>query len=132
MKKNLSNKSLAIHLLRLSFGINYLFHGVVRLPNLNKFVSGMQDTFQDTLLPGILVTPMAYIIPFAEIAIGLFLILNKFIRETLTATFVLMNILVIGSCFAQKWDVVGLQTTYIGFLFLLLYFMNDNHKTIQK
>ncbi len=129
---NLSNKTLAIHLFRISFGINYFFHGIVRIPNLDKFVAGMQSTFQDTLLPGFLVTPLAYAIPFAEIIIGLLLLLNKFTRETLIATIILMNILVIGSSFAQKWDLVGLQSTYIGFLFLLLYFMNDNQTTIQK
>ncbi|MEG3659056.1 MauE/DoxX family redox-associated membrane protein [Arenibacter palladensis] len=129
---NLSNKTLAIHLFRISFGINYFFHGIVRIPNLDKFVTGMQNTFQDTLLPGFLVTPLAYAIPFAEIIIGLLLLLNKFTRETLIATIILMNILVIGSSFAQKWDLVGLQSTYIGFLFLLLYFMNDNQTTIQK
>ncbi len=129
---NLSNKTLAIHLFRISFGINYFFHGIVRIPNLDKFVTGMQNTFQDTLLPGFLVTPLAYAIPFAEIIIGLLLLLNKFTRETLIATFILMNILVIGSSFAQKWDLVGLQSTYIGFLFLLLYFMNDSQTIVQK
>ena len=132
MFNHLDNKTLAVHLLRISFGINYFFHGVVRLPNLDKFVAGMQKTFQDTLLPEFLVTPVAYVIPFAEIIIGLLLLLNKFTRETLIATFVLMNILVTGSCFAQKWEVVGLQTTYIGFLFLLLYFLNTNQKSFQK
>ena len=129
MLNNLDNKTLAVHLLRISFGINYFFHGVVRIPNLNKFVRGMQDTFADTLIPEILVTPLAYAIPFAELIIGLLLLLNKFTKETIIATFLLMNILVIGCCFAQKWDVVGLQTTYIGFLFLLLYFMNDTAKS---
>jgi thiosulfate dehydrogenase [quinone] large subunit len=128
---DVTNKTLAIHLLRLSFGINYFFHGVVRIPNLEKFVTGMQNTFQETLIPNFLVIPLAYAIPFAEIIIGLLLLLNKFTRETLIATFLLMNILVIGSSFAQKWDLVGLQATYIGFLFLLLYFMNDNQKIIQ-
>ncbi|MBU2907470.1 DoxX family membrane protein [Arenibacter algicola] len=123
---NLNNKTLAIHLFRISFGINYFFHGIVRIPNLDTFVTGMQNTFQDTLLPSFLVTSLAYAIPFAEFIIGLLLLLNKFTRETLIATFILMNILVIGSSFAQKWDLVGLQCTYIGFLFLLLYFMNDN------
>jgi thiosulfate dehydrogenase [quinone] large subunit len=105
---------------------------VVRIPNFDKFVSGMQNTFQDTLLPQFLVTPLAFAIPFIEIIIGLLLLLNKFTIETLIATFILMNILVIGSSFAQKWDLVGLQSTYIGFLFLLLYFMNDNKNSLKK
>lgn len=129
---NLDNKTLAIHLFRISFGINFFFHGLVRMPNLDKFVTGMQNTFQDTLLPEFLVTPLAYIIPFAELIIGLFLLVNKFTRETLVAAFILMNILVIGSSFAQKWDLVGLQTTYIGFLFLLLFFINNTPKIKQN
>ncbi|MFC0604790.1 DoxX family protein [Winogradskyella pulchriflava] len=128
----LDNKTLAILLFRISFGINFLFHGIVRMPDLEKFVTGMQNTFQDTLLPEFMVTPLAYCIPLVELIIGIFLLLNKFTRETLIATFVLMNILVIGSSFAQKWDLVGLQSTYIGFLFLLLYFTNDHQKSIQN
>ena len=129
MLSKLDNKTLAVHLLRISFGINFLFHGLVRLPNLNGFVTGMENTFQDSPLPTFLVIPLAFIIPFAELIIGLFLLVNKFTRQTLIATFGLMNILVIGSSFAQKWDLVGLQATYIGFLFLLLYFTNDTQKT---
>jgi len=126
----LDNKALAIILFRISFGINFLFHGIVRIPNLEKFVTGIQNTFQDTLLPEIMVTPLAYCIPFIELIIGILLLLNKFTRETLLSTFLLMNILVIGSSIAQKWDLVGLQSTYIGFLFLLLYFTNDHQKSI--
>lgn len=129
--RKLDNRSLALVLFRISFGINFLFHGVVRMPNLEKFVTGMQNTFKDTLLPEFMVTPIAYTIPFAELVIGVFLLVNKFTRETLVATFVLMNILVIGSSFAQKWDLVGLQSTYIGFLFLLMYFTNDRKQSIQ-
>lgn len=125
---NLDNKTLALHLFRISFGIIFFFHGVVRMPNLGKFVSGVQNIFQDSLLPEFLVTSLAYTIPFTELIIGTFLLLNKFKRETIIVTFMLMNILVIGSSFAQKWDLVGLQATYIGFLFLLLYFTNDNQK----
>ncbi|MEO9891064.1 DoxX family protein [Aurantibacter sp.] len=130
--KKLDNKALAVLLFRISFGINFLFHGIVRMPDLEKFVTGMQNTFQGTLLPEFMVTPLAYCIPFAELIIGILFLLNKFTRETLIATFLLMNILVIGSSFAQKWDLVGLQSTYIGFLFLLLYFTNDHQKSIQN
>lgn len=126
MSSNINNRDLAVKLLRISFGINFLFHGIVRMPNLEKFAAGMQSTFQNTPLPESAVTIMAYIIPFVELSIGLLLLLNKRTKETLIGAFVLMNFLVVGSCIAQKWDLVGLQTTYIGFLFLLLYFTNDS------
>lgn len=129
---DLDNKTLAIHLLRISFGINYFFHGVVRIPHLDKFVTGMQNTFHDSLLPDFLVSTLAYTIPFAEIIIGLLLLLNKYVQKTLIATFILMNILVIGSSIIQKWDLVGSQSIYIGFLFLLLYFMNDHQNSLKK
>ena len=132
MFSNLSNKTLALHLFRISFGINYFFHGIVRIPHLHSFVDSMQNTMQDTLLPQVLVTPLACGIPFVEIIVGLLLILNIKTRESLVITIALMNILVIGSSFAQKWDLVGLQATYIGFLFLLLYFTSDKNESIQK
>ena len=122
----MDNKALAIMLMRISFGINYAFHGIVRIPNLSKFVAGMEKMFEPTPLPIFTVTIVAYIIPFLEIVLGLLLILNKFTRETIIAIFALMNVLIIGSCFAQKWDIVGQQTMYLGFLFLLLYFMRPN------
>ncbi len=132
MNIKLNNKVLAVHLLRISFGINFLFHGVVRLPVLGKFVAGMQDKFQDTLLPDFLVTPMAYLIPFAEVIIGLLLLFNKFTREALIASFILINTLVIGSSVLQDWKSVGLKLSYIGFLFILLYFTNDNQKSSKE
>ena len=124
---NDSNKALAIHLLRISFGINFLLHGLVRLPNLDKFALGMEKMFADSMLPTMLITPIAYIIPIAELLIGLFLLANKYTRATLIVTFMLMNVLVVGSSIIQKWDLVATQATYIGFLFLLLYFMDDNN-----
>ncbi|MEP3372898.1 DoxX family membrane protein [Winogradskyella eckloniae] len=129
MISKLDNKTLAVHLLRISFGINFLFHGIVRLPNLEGFVTGMQNTFQNTLLPSFLVTPLAYSIPFIELTIGILLLINKYTKHTLIGAFGLMNVLVIGSSFAQKWDLVGLQATYIGFLFLLFYFTEE--KTVK-
>lgn len=132
MFNNLSNKALALHLFRISFGINYFFHGIVRIPHLDSFVDSMQNTMRDTPLPQFLVTPLAYGIPFAEIIVGLLLILNIKTRETLVITIALMNTLVIGSSFAQKWDLVGLQATYIGFLFLLLYFTRDKNDSVEK
>ncbi|KAA3622366.1 MAG: DoxX family membrane protein [Flavobacterium sp.] len=132
MLSNLNNKMLALHLFRISFGINYFFHGIVRIPDLDTFAEGLQNSFQNTALPVFIITPIAYMIPFIETIIGLLLILNIKTRETLVATMVLMNILVIGSSFAQKWDLVGLQATYIGFLFLLLYFTVDRQNSIQK
>lgn len=128
----LDNKTLAVSLFRLSFGIIFLFHGIVRLPNLSKFVTGMQNTFQDTLLPAILVTPFAYAIPFVEVGIGVLFLLNKYTRENIIATFILLNILTIGSSILQDWQSVAVKLTYFGFLFLLLYFTNDNQTTIKK
>lgn len=120
-----TNKTLAVHLFRISFGINFLFHGLVRLPNLKAFVTKVLEVFQNSPLPNVFITPIAYGIPFIELFIGAFLIINKFTRHTIVVTFGLMNLFIIGSSFAQRWELVGLQATYIGFLFLLYYFMDD-------
>ena len=129
---NLDNKTLAVSLLRFSYGIIFLFHGIVRLPNLGKFVSGMQNSFQDTILPSILVTPFAYAIPFIEVGIGVLFILNKYTRENIIITFILLNMLIIGSSVLQDWPSVAVKLTYISFLSLLLYCTNDNQATNKK
>jgi thiosulfate dehydrogenase [quinone] large subunit len=120
-----TNKELALKLLQISFGINYLFHGLVRMPSLKAFVESMLHTFENTYLPESIVFPFAYLIPFIEVLLGSLLIMNKYTKTVIVLTFVFMNILVIGSCIAQKWDAVGIQTIYIGFLFLLLFHFNE-------
>ena len=49
-------------------------HGVVRLFKLNGFSRGMVATFQKSYIPEALVVPFSYILPFAELIVGLLLL----------------------------------------------------------
>ena len=76
MNNNLTNGQLASLLLRVSLGINMLLHGAVRLPNLLANVQKMAAGFADTILPPLLTQGFLYGLTFAEILIGLAILLG--------------------------------------------------------
>ena len=86
-----------------------LFHGVARIPILPKFVTKMQEDFAESILPGFLVTPMANIIPFAELVLGIMLVLGIATRYALIGVAIQMMILVCGCCLIQQWTPLNSQ-----------------------
>ena len=105
----LNNQELGFLVARIGLGVNLFFHGVARLPNLSGFVRAMEAKFADGLLPLFMVTPMAYVIPIAELIIGLTLLLGIGTRYALIAAAVQMLILITGCCFIQEWGPINSQ-----------------------
>ncbi|MDF1816768.1 MAG: DoxX family membrane protein [Verrucomicrobiales bacterium] len=104
-----SNKQLAFVLARLALGANLFFHGVVRLPKLQGFVGGMEATFQDSMIPSFLVTPMAWLIPIVEFVLGLLLLLGIATRYALVGVVLLMILLITGCCLVENWAALNSQ-----------------------
>jgi thiosulfate dehydrogenase [quinone] large subunit len=115
-----SDKAFAHTLARLALGLTIAMHGYVRLPQLDKFASGMQKEFAATFLPGGLVYATGCGIAVAEVLIGTLLVLGLFLRLTLVAGTLLMMLLLFGVCLLQKWDLAGLQLSYVAFYAALL------------
>jgi thiosulfate dehydrogenase (quinone) large subunit len=70
-------KSLAPALIRWGLGLLFLVGGIAKVSMLNGFVRGyLAPTFEKTILPGWLVVPYGYVLPFVEIVIGAMLILG--------------------------------------------------------
>ena len=76
MNNNLTNGQLASLLLRVSLGVNMLLHGAMWLPNLSDNVEKMAAGFTDTILPDLLARGFLYGLTFAEILIGLAILLG--------------------------------------------------------
>lgn len=123
---NLTNPELAFVLGRLLMGVAFLTHFLVRLPKLAAFQAGMVKQFANSMLPELLVRPFAAVLPFAEGAIGLLLIIGLFTRPALAAALLLMTALVFGSSLLEQWDTVGTQLVYGLFLFGLVLHCQHN------
>ena len=128
----LSDRELGFLIARIGLGINLFFHGIVRLPNLTGFVQGMETKFAESMLPLFLVTPMAYVIPIAELVIGLFLLLGIATRFALIGAAVQMMVLIIGCCFVQDWGPINSQMFLLILAALLIANLNLNRCAIMK
>ena len=113
--------ALAHLLLRLTLGTNILMHGGMRiLTGENKFVTGLVQTYQGSLLPQSLVWGFATVLPWIEAAIGIMIVTGFRLRIALAAGAVWMTVLTFGVGVRQNWESAGLQLPYaIAFALLL-------------
>jgi len=118
-------------LLRLAIAISMFGHGLVRLPKLATFSNWMVGSFENSMLPKIIVTPFSYILPIAEFAIGLFLLLGIFTKPSLVAGAVVMLILLFGTSMIENWEAIPSQLIHIAFFALLLHFADYNSWVID-
>lgn len=127
-----SDRSLAYALARLGLGINIALHGLVRLPKLDAFASGLREQFAQSILPGPLVYFCGYGIAIGETAIGILLVLGLFLRPALVAGTLLMILLITGTCLIENWSAAGLQMTYLGFYAVLLATIRHDAWSLDK
>lgn len=124
--RKLTSHQLAYLLFRVTLGINFLGHGLVRLPKINGFREWITGTFQYSILPPVLTSVFATALPFLEFALGLCLIFGILTRQTLIAGAVMMAFLILGSCLIEKWEFVGFQMIYAISFFILLTHLENN------
>ena len=122
---------LAYLILRLTMGVNMFTHGVARMLNIEGFNSWMVGQFSKTILPEFMVSISSYLIPFAELIIGIFLILGLFTCRALLAGALLIVVLVFGSGLQENWNVMSSQMIYAIFFFMLSYFIELNRFSID-
>ena len=123
---------LAYLILRLTMGVNMFSHGVARLLDLEKFNMWMIGQFSDTILPEFLVSLSSYMIPFAELIIGVLLILGLFTSRALLLGALLITILVFGSGLQENWNVMSSQMIYAVFFFILSYMIELNKFSLDN
>jgi len=119
-------------LLRLGIGISMFGHGLVRLPKLNAFNQWMVDSFAKSMLPAELVRPFSMVLPFAELVIGLLLLVGLFTEPALISGAVLMLMLLFGTAMVENWEAVPSQLIHLIFFAVLLQFVGSNVWSLDK
>lgn len=123
---NLTNFELAFVLGRLLLGLNFLMHGLVRIPKLAGFRAGIVKEFAAAPLPEALVSAYATALPFVEGGIGLLLLLGLWTRPALVAAMLVIMSLVFGSSLLEKWTLVGDQMVYGLYIITLVLHVQRN------
>lgn len=126
------DKGLAYFFLRVSIGLSFLGHGLVRFPKIPGFRNWMLEQFKNAMLPQPFVHVFATILPFAEFLIGVMLILGWRTKLACSAGSVLIALLIFGSCLIENWDAVGFQMIYAVFFFILLFLQEYNTYALDK
>ena len=126
------NHQLAFLLARITLGINLFLHGFVRIPKLEVFVNGLTQGFEGTMLPLVLVTIVAYAIPFIEVVLGIFILLGIYSKKALAAAAIFIMLLITGCAFKEDWSAIGTQMLYALFIFFLLKNLEYEVWTVKK
>jgi thiosulfate dehydrogenase [quinone] large subunit len=122
-----SDAAIAYAILRLSFGLNIMIHGVTRiLAGHAAFLAYLNHYFEKTpLIPASFLPVFAMVLPPVETTLGALLILGLATRFSLIAGSVVLAGLVFGTNLAQDWNVAGLQLIYCFIYYFLLANRNE-------
>jgi len=101
-------------------------HGLVRLPKLSGFSKWMVKSFENSMLPEILVIPFSFALPVLEFVVGLLLIIGLFTRKALIIGSLIMLALLFGTTLIENWDILPSQLIHIAFFAFLLHYIDDN------
>lgn len=118
----MDHKELAFLVTRISLGVNFLMHGLVRLPKLQEAAAGMTKMYQDTIIgfeP--LITGYVYALTIAEALLGLAILIGFKTKYALAACSLTLTTLIFGSCIKENWSAVGTQMVYVVLVYLLLW-----------
>ena len=113
---------IAYAILRLSFGVNIMLHGISRLlVGPSGFLAYLNHYFEHApLIPKSFLPLFGAVLPPVETTLGLLLLLGLFTRFALIAGGLVMTALVFGTNLAQDWNVAGLQLIYCFLYYYLL------------
>jgi thiosulfate dehydrogenase [quinone] large subunit len=107
-------------LLRLTMGLNFLFHSFGRWRSLENFADGVVAAFAHTPLPIWSVRTFALLIPFWEPVVGGLLVLGLWTRWALVTGALLIAALVFGTALRGDHTVLSEQLIYALIFFVLL------------
>jgi thiosulfate dehydrogenase [quinone] large subunit len=117
-----SDAQLAYGILRATFGINIMLHGVSRLLNGQPaFLAYLNHYFEKApLMPAAILPAFATVLPWAEAILGALLLVGLATRFALLGGSLVLAALVFGTNLAQDWNVAGLQLIYAFIYYYLL------------
>src|SRR5580692_8874339 len=118
------DRRLAYAVFRVTLGINILVHGAGRIfgPGAEAFASTTAAEFSKTALPAGMVHAFLFVLPFAELVLGVLTTLGLFTRWALTLGGLMIAALIFGTAMRSDWNTVGVQMIYaITYYFLLIH-----------
>jgi len=118
-------------LIRLIFGLVFLAYGLDKLIHFDTTVNTMVSNFRGTWIPGILVRGFVFILPFAELGLGVLYLIGYRYRETLIATGVLMALLTFGLAVRGEADGVARNLVYFFILLIGLWHSEANRFAVS-
>jgi thiosulfate dehydrogenase (quinone) large subunit len=127
----MKHRDLAYALLRITFGVVFLFSGIGKLMGgLENFVGGMNQRFSGKL-PAFLVMPFSYTLPFAELLAGVLIVFGLFTRVGLTLSGLLLVALTFGTVMLADFGTVAHNAQYALLNFVLLWFLDINRYSLD-
>lgn len=124
---------LAYLVFRLTLGINILVHGGGRIfgPGAESFATTTAAEFTKAALAPGLVHAFLFVVPFAELVLGVLTTLGLFTRWALTLGGLLITALVFGTAMRSDWTTVGVQMIYAITYYLLLVNRSANRYSVD-
>ena len=128
-----TDQFLAYLLLRLTIGVNFIFHAIPRfVTGVGNFRDKLVTDFAKTPVPAPLVYGFGTALTYIELLLGLLLTIGLFTRHTLVAAMLLMMSLMVGTSFQQKWDIVSTQLMYSVVFFILVWTQQANLYSVDR
>jgi thiosulfate dehydrogenase [quinone] large subunit len=128
----MNHRETAYMLLRVTLGVIFLFYGVGKfLGGVGNFAGGMQQHFAGKL-PGVLVLPFAYALPFMEVTFGALILLGLFNSVALVLSGLLLLALTFGTVMLGDAPTVAHNLQYALVNFVLLWFADFNRYSVDR
>jgi thiosulfate dehydrogenase (quinone) large subunit len=123
----IQDEALAYALLRLTLGVNIAGHGFNRIAGgIDAFLAQQLPGFESSYLPVWAAQAFLPVLPFAELVIGLLMIVGLFSRPVLAAGAVMITCLTFGGAMQGQWGWLGLHLSYAVVYFILLFLRRYN------
>ena len=127
----MNHREIAYSLLRLTFGVIFLFYGIGKfMAGVTNFVGGMNQQFSGKL-PAAMVMPFAYAIPFCEVTAGGLILFGLFTRIGLSISALLLIGLTFGTVILGQAPTVAHNLQYALVNFVLLWFADLNRYSLD-
>lgn len=127
-----SDASIAYGILRLTFGVNLMFRGVMRIANGTEvFAADLVKQFTNTPMPLGVVVPFGHTLPYAETLVGLMLLVGLGTRPALIVGGLMMTSLTFGTMLQLNFQNAFLQLVYALTFAVLLAFRSYNFLSVD-
>ena len=129
----ISHKNWAYFLMRISLGLIFLFYGLGKLMmGVPVFTQTMVQQFAKTPLPIAMVRLFSSILPFAEVTLGVLIMLGLFTPVALSLAAFLLMALTVGVIFLQQPATVAANLIFSLTVFFLIFFSEHNGVAVDQ